>query len=81
MKRRDVLILGLLAPSAAASMAATALAQDRYPSRAVRLAVASALADDALRARVRAIPSSPFATSGAARAADLLERFSVRNTN
>jgi MGT family glycosyltransferase len=50
--------------------------------RAVRLAVRTALADDALHARVRAVAASPFATSGAARAADLLERFnSVRHTN
>jgi UDP:flavonoid glycosyltransferase YjiC (YdhE family) len=49
--------------------------------RAVRLAVATALADDVLRARVRAIPDSPFATTGPARAADLLEAFSVRHAN
>jgi tripartite-type tricarboxylate transporter receptor subunit TctC len=39
MRRRDLLMLGLLAPAAAASMAATAPAQDRYPSRPVRLAI------------------------------------------
>src|SRR5260370_41590201 len=39
MRRRDLLMLGLLAPSAAASMAVTAPAQDRYPSRPVRLAI------------------------------------------
>jgi len=50
--------------------------------RAVRLAVARALADDALRARVRAVAASPFATDGAVRSAALLEEFgSVRNTN
>jgi UDP:flavonoid glycosyltransferase YjiC (YdhE family) len=42
--------------------------------RAIRLAVARALSDDALRSRVRTVASSPFATSGPARAADLLER-------
>ena len=50
--------------------------------RAVRLAVATALADDALRARVRAVAASPFTSSGPARAADLLESFAVvRYTN
>jgi tripartite-type tricarboxylate transporter receptor subunit TctC len=39
MRRRDLLMLGLLAPSMAASMAVTAPAQDRYPSRPVRLAI------------------------------------------
>jgi tripartite-type tricarboxylate transporter receptor subunit TctC len=39
MRRRDLLMLGLLAPAAAASMTATAPAQDRYPSRPVRLAI------------------------------------------
>jgi tripartite-type tricarboxylate transporter receptor subunit TctC len=39
MRRRDLLMLGLLAPAAAASTAVTAPAQDRYPSRPVRLAV------------------------------------------
>ena len=38
MRRRDLLMLGLLAPLLAASRA-TALAQDRYPSRPVRLAI------------------------------------------
>ena len=37
MRRRDVLVLGLLAASITAS--ATALAQERYPSRPVRLAI------------------------------------------
>jgi len=39
MRRRDLLMLGLLAASIMASMPATALAQDRYPSRPVRLAI------------------------------------------
>jgi tripartite-type tricarboxylate transporter receptor subunit TctC len=39
MRRRDLLKLGLLAAPAAASMAVTAPAQDRYPSRPVRLAI------------------------------------------
>ncbi|MFL5843250.1 MAG: glycosyltransferase [Solirubrobacteraceae bacterium] len=43
--------------------------------RAVRLAVARALSDPALRARVREVARTPAATGGAARAADLLERF------
>jgi MGT family glycosyltransferase len=48
-------------------------------ARAVRLAVASALADPSLLDRVRAIASSPAATGGPARAAELLESFgSVR---
>jgi UDP:flavonoid glycosyltransferase YjiC (YdhE family) len=50
--------------------------------RALRLAVGRALADDALRARVRAVNDSPFSTSGPAGAADLIEAFgSVRHTN
>lgn len=49
--------------------------------RAVRLAVASALSDPALRERVGAVAQTPPASGGAARAADLLEAFSVRNTN
>jgi UDP:flavonoid glycosyltransferase YjiC (YdhE family) len=50
--------------------------------RAVRLAVERALADEALRERVREIASSPFAGAGPARAADLLEGFgSVRHPN
>ncbi|MDX6665090.1 MAG: hypothetical protein QOG68_1296 [Solirubrobacteraceae bacterium] len=43
--------------------------------RAIRLAVASALADPARRARVAAIAASPDATRGAARGASLLEAF------
>jgi UDP:flavonoid glycosyltransferase YjiC (YdhE family) len=47
--------------------------------RAVRLAVATALADPSLRDRVRAVAAAPAATSGPARAAELLESFgSVR---
>ncbi len=47
--------------------------------RAVRLAVAQALGDPALRERVGAVASSPGATGGPARAAGLLESFgSVR---
>ena len=42
MRRRDMLMLGLLAPSVAASMPATTSAQDRYPSRPVRLAIPAA---------------------------------------
>lgn len=50
--------------------------------RAVRLAVASALADPGLRGRVAAVAATPSAQSGAARAAELLESFgSVRHTN
>lgn len=50
--------------------------------RAVRLAVASALADPGMRERVVAVAAAPATHSGAARAADLLERFgSVRHTN
>jgi UDP:flavonoid glycosyltransferase YjiC (YdhE family) len=49
--------------------------------RAVRLAVASALSDPALAARVAAVARTPAATDGAARAADRLEAFSVRDTN
>jgi UDP:flavonoid glycosyltransferase YjiC (YdhE family) len=41
--------------------------------RAVRLAVAQALADPGLRERVRALASSPVATGGPTRAAELLE--------
>jgi hypothetical protein len=47
----------------------------------VRLAVASALADGALRDRVRAVAGTPAATGGAVRAAEVLEGFSVRYTN
>lgn len=43
--------------------------------RAVRLAVASALSDLALRDRVAAVARTPAATGGAACAADLLESF------
>lgn len=43
--------------------------------RAVRLAVASALSDPALRERVRAVARTPAASEGAVRAADLLEAF------
>jgi UDP:flavonoid glycosyltransferase YjiC (YdhE family) len=43
--------------------------------RAVRLAVAQALADPSLRERVRTAASSPAATGGPARAAELLEPF------
>jgi UDP:flavonoid glycosyltransferase YjiC (YdhE family) len=43
--------------------------------RAVRLAVARALSDRALRERVREVARSPFATEGPARAADLLEAY------
>jgi len=43
--------------------------------RAIRLAVATALADDDMRSRVRAVAASPGATGGAPRAADLLEEF------
>jgi tripartite-type tricarboxylate transporter receptor subunit TctC len=39
MRRRDLLMLGLLAPSVTESMASSALAQERYPSRPVRLAI------------------------------------------
>jgi UDP:flavonoid glycosyltransferase YjiC (YdhE family) len=49
--------------------------------RAVRLAVAAALSDPALRARVAAVARTPAATGGAARAADRLEDFPVRHTN
>jgi UDP:flavonoid glycosyltransferase YjiC (YdhE family) len=50
--------------------------------RAVRLAVASALSDRALRGRVRAVAASPAASGGAAAAADRLEAFgSVRHAN
>lgn len=50
--------------------------------RAVRLAVARALSDGALRERVRAVAASPAAHGGAARAADALESFgSVRQAN
>ena len=50
--------------------------------RAVRLAVAQALADPSLLDRVRAVAASPAATGGPARAAGLLESFgSVRYTN
>jgi UDP:flavonoid glycosyltransferase YjiC (YdhE family) len=50
--------------------------------RAVRLAVALALADPSLLDRVRAVAASPAATGGPARAAGLLESFgSVRYTN
>jgi tripartite-type tricarboxylate transporter receptor subunit TctC len=41
VKRLDVLVLGLLAAWIAASMAAPALAQDRYPIRPVRLVIPS----------------------------------------
>ena len=43
--------------------------------RAVRLAVAQALAEPALRERVRAVAATPAATGGPARAADLVESF------
>ena len=47
--------------------------------RAVRLAVATALADSSLRDRVLAIATTPAATGGPARAADLLESFGLAN--
>jgi UDP:flavonoid glycosyltransferase YjiC (YdhE family) len=49
--------------------------------RAIRLAVASALSDPALRDRVATVARTPAATGGAARAASVLEAFAVRRTN
>lgn len=50
--------------------------------RGVRVAVGAALADGALRERVRALAATPLAQGGAARAADLVESFaSVRYAN